>query len=167
MASGGAEQQDCAICLECVGATDATTTVCEHKFHTKCLTPWLREHDTCPTCRRSGIRATTTASLNALLAALNGFIVLYYLQSHDGGALAQARRINTLAPDMVRIIDIDVLVHDDPTIGSYAMLKRRYPWLRGSPTLVAPTQILYGTEAVRYLDGFRHGVMATTNSTRR
>eukprot|EP01052_Picozoa_sp_SAG31_P032704 SAG31_NODE_3613_length_4067_cov_1.304183_4_plen_235_part_00 len=28
-----------------------TSMPCSHKFHSKCLLPWLNDHNTCPTCR--------------------------------------------------------------------------------------------------------------------
>lgn len=42
----------CVICQYniCVGET-ATSPACSHSFHSKCIRPWFKEHDTCPTCR--------------------------------------------------------------------------------------------------------------------
>ena len=43
----------CSVCLEEeeVG-TRVFRLACGHKFHQDCLTPWMTDHNTCPTCRR-------------------------------------------------------------------------------------------------------------------
>eukprot|EP01050_Picozoa_sp_SAG11_P026851 SAG11_NODE_6583_length_1284_cov_1.345148_1_plen_64_part_10 len=28
-----------------------TEMPCAHRYHTKCILPWLSDHNTCPTCR--------------------------------------------------------------------------------------------------------------------
>lgn len=44
---------DCAICMDSVEAgAEVTKLPCEHWFHGDCITSWLKEHDTCPQCRR-------------------------------------------------------------------------------------------------------------------
>ena len=40
----------CSICLEKVGKR-GVSTICHHRFHDKCLSPWLINHPTCPYCR--------------------------------------------------------------------------------------------------------------------
>ena len=45
---GGA---NCPICLENIGTSKTTTTVCHHSFHSTCIASWLQQHDTCPLCR--------------------------------------------------------------------------------------------------------------------
>ena len=48
-------QDECCICLE--QAAESTLPwsmlVCGHKFHTACVSIWLRSHKTCPICRTS------------------------------------------------------------------------------------------------------------------
>jgi hypothetical protein len=43
----------CAVCQDefKVGAAVVSLPECGHKFHEDCLTPWLKDHNTCPTCR--------------------------------------------------------------------------------------------------------------------
>ena len=45
----GNEESLCSICLE--DCPDVKPTICGHFFHAKCMAPWKKEHDTCPTCR--------------------------------------------------------------------------------------------------------------------
>lgn len=40
----------CGICLSSVKSKNYKLD-CGHEFHTKCLTPWLLENNTCPICR--------------------------------------------------------------------------------------------------------------------
>ncbi|NDD54092.1 hypothetical protein EBZ39_09470 [bacterium] len=44
---------ECGICLEAMSPGQVQSRACTegHVFHQDCLSPWLREHDTCPTCR--------------------------------------------------------------------------------------------------------------------
>jgi len=44
----------CVICVDemCKGE-QATVLPCNHFFHGECVTPWLKQHNTCPVCRRS------------------------------------------------------------------------------------------------------------------
>lgn len=47
---------DCSICMESVEVgTEVTRLWCGHWFHGDCVGAWLREHDSCPQCRK-GIR---------------------------------------------------------------------------------------------------------------
>jgi hypothetical protein len=42
----------CAICLENVTKkTDSVETLCKHTFHESCISPWEKNHITCPVCR--------------------------------------------------------------------------------------------------------------------
>jgi E3 ubiquitin-protein ligase RNF115/126 len=44
---------ECSICMENVSVGDEMTELpCKHWFHDVCVGAWLREHDTCPQCRR-------------------------------------------------------------------------------------------------------------------
>ena len=42
----------CVICLDNMDALYATLPVCQHRFHTDCITKWLQlsGKQTCPTC---------------------------------------------------------------------------------------------------------------------
>ncbi|KAK9288564.1 hypothetical protein L1049_017023 [Liquidambar formosana] len=43
----------CAVCLEDFGAEEQVMDLsCSHKYHSKCLLPWLAAHPHCPYCRR-------------------------------------------------------------------------------------------------------------------
>jgi hypothetical protein len=45
---------ECTVCMGAPEAGDACVKLpCGHVFHDECLAPWMRAHDTCPTCRRS------------------------------------------------------------------------------------------------------------------
>uniref|UniRef100_A0A0E0JH16 RING-type E3 ubiquitin transferase n=1 Tax=Oryza punctata TaxID=4537 RepID=A0A0E0JH16_ORYPU len=42
----------CAVCLEDYAAGErATEMPCRHRFHAKCIVPWLKMHSSCPVCR--------------------------------------------------------------------------------------------------------------------
>ena len=44
---------ECSICMDDVEVgTEVTTLPCDHWFHDDCISHWLKEHDTCPHCRK-------------------------------------------------------------------------------------------------------------------
>jgi E3 ubiquitin-protein ligase RNF115/126 len=44
---------ECSICMDSVEIDDQVTVLpCTHWFHETCITAWLKEHDTCPHCRK-------------------------------------------------------------------------------------------------------------------
>ncbi len=44
---------ECSICMDNVEVGDQVTVLpCTHWFHETCITAWLKEHDTCPHCRK-------------------------------------------------------------------------------------------------------------------
>ena len=44
---------ECSICMDSVDiGTEVTTLPCNHWFHFECIQSWLKEHDTCPHCRK-------------------------------------------------------------------------------------------------------------------
>ena len=44
---------ECSICMDGLNLGDEVTELpCKHWFHGECVSAWLREHDTCPQCRR-------------------------------------------------------------------------------------------------------------------
>lgn len=44
---------ECSICMDNVALGDEVTVLpCNHWFHGDCVTAWLKEHDTCPHCRK-------------------------------------------------------------------------------------------------------------------
>jgi hypothetical protein len=46
----------CSVCLSEATEQEVGTEVyqlgCGHKFHQGCLTPWMKDHDSCPNCRK-------------------------------------------------------------------------------------------------------------------
>ncbi|KAK0639193.1 hypothetical protein B0T16DRAFT_422601 [Cercophora newfieldiana] len=51
---GGETKTRCVICVDEMGAGEkASVLPCSHFFHGECVTPWLKQHNTCPVCRRS------------------------------------------------------------------------------------------------------------------
>lgn len=47
------QKAECSICMDGLNIGDEVTELpCKHWFHGECVTSWLREHDTCPQCRR-------------------------------------------------------------------------------------------------------------------
>ncbi|KAL2416505.1 hypothetical protein ABEF95_012846 [Exophiala dermatitidis] len=50
---GSDGKAECSICMENVELGDEVTVLpCSHWFHGACVTAWLKEHNTCPHCRR-------------------------------------------------------------------------------------------------------------------
>ena len=45
----------CTICLESCDRAFCRLTACGHRFHSKCLQPWLVQHANCPLCRTTDI----------------------------------------------------------------------------------------------------------------
>ncbi|CAJ1975586.1 unnamed protein product [Sphenostylis stenocarpa] len=46
------EQEDCAVCLESFRVGETLIHLpCAHKFHDRCLKPWLENNSHCPCCR--------------------------------------------------------------------------------------------------------------------
>lgn len=44
---------ECSICMDSVDiGVEVTMLPCNHWFHGECIKSWLKEHDTCPQCRR-------------------------------------------------------------------------------------------------------------------
>ncbi|KAI9842844.1 MAG: hypothetical protein M1837_006865 [Sclerophora amabilis] len=44
---------DCSVCMDEVPIGEEVTSLpCSHWFHEQCATMWLKEHDTCPICRK-------------------------------------------------------------------------------------------------------------------
>lgn len=53
-AAGPTSLGDCTICMCDMGSDERTTQLScggGHRFHTACVTRWLRDHQTCPNCR--------------------------------------------------------------------------------------------------------------------
>ncbi|KAJ9657163.1 hypothetical protein H2198_004521 [Neophaeococcomyces mojaviensis] len=45
---------ECSICMDTVEmGSEVTVLPCNHWFHFECIQSWLKEHDTCPHCRKS------------------------------------------------------------------------------------------------------------------
>lgn len=50
---GGDERGECSICMETVElGREVTVLPCKHWFHGECIEMWLKQHNTCPHCRR-------------------------------------------------------------------------------------------------------------------
>lgn len=46
------EEEECAVCLEKYKAGETLVHLpCTHRFHVKCLVPWLETNTHCPCCR--------------------------------------------------------------------------------------------------------------------
>jgi len=57
---------DCKVCHEEFEENhDAFVLPCKHLFHSECLFPWLKEHNTCPVCRYEMPREDPDADLDA------------------------------------------------------------------------------------------------------
>ncbi|CAE7027812.1 hypothetical protein P3342_006052 [Pyrenophora teres f. teres] len=50
---GDEHKAECSICMDEVNIGEQVTLLpCKHWFHHPCISAWLREHDTCPHCRK-------------------------------------------------------------------------------------------------------------------
>lgn len=47
------ESDYCSVCLSqiCKGEKVKSLPVCNHRYHVDCISPWLKNHTTCPLCR--------------------------------------------------------------------------------------------------------------------
>ena len=53
---------ECSICMDNVEiGTEVTTLPCGHWFHEDCVVAWLKEHDTCPHCRKPISQGTSNS----------------------------------------------------------------------------------------------------------
>ncbi|KAK5086059.1 hypothetical protein LTR70_007501 [Exophiala xenobiotica] len=51
--AGDDGKAECSICMDNVElGTEVTVLPCNHWFHFECIESWLKEHDTCPHCRK-------------------------------------------------------------------------------------------------------------------
>jgi hypothetical protein len=51
---GESNKAECTICMDEVELDEEVTRLyCKHWFHTNCISFWLKEHNTCPHCRKS------------------------------------------------------------------------------------------------------------------
>lgn len=55
MRTSGVSATECSICLGDFvdGEKVRVLPICNHEFHVKCVDRWLKEHTSCPNCRRS------------------------------------------------------------------------------------------------------------------
>lgn len=50
---GKLEMPSCHICITDFEMKEKTLLLpCGHMYHMKCIEPWLKEHNTCPVCRK-------------------------------------------------------------------------------------------------------------------
>lgn len=57
---------DCSICMDEVAPEEEVTVLpCKHWFHHPCVSAWLKEHDTCPHCRKGITKADENAPKDA------------------------------------------------------------------------------------------------------
>lgn len=58
---------DCNICMESRESDVKVATECGHVFHDKCVSPWIQQNATCPTCRKSA----TIGSLRKIFVSVS------------------------------------------------------------------------------------------------
>ena len=44
-------EHSCPICLDSLVDNSITLEHCRHEFHSVCMQPWVKDHNTCPLCR--------------------------------------------------------------------------------------------------------------------
>jgi E3 ubiquitin-protein ligase RNF115/126 len=46
------EEKDCSVCKDTFNTEEIVVKMpCKHLFHEDCIVPWLKMHNSCPTCR--------------------------------------------------------------------------------------------------------------------
>lgn len=78
LVSSASAGQHCVICMDQVKKAGVQLP-CAHAFHQDCLTPWLKLHSTCPTCRH---QLPTDATNMYSVHAINTTIVLEPSHTH-------------------------------------------------------------------------------------
>lgn len=65
---GAEHKAECSICMDEVNIGEEVTVLpCKHWFHHTCVGAWLKEHDTCPHCRK-GISQNQSGGANSTAA---------------------------------------------------------------------------------------------------
>ena len=65
------ERDKCSICHEIIdGSLPLCKLGCAHKFHTRCILPWIIGHNTCPLCRVSPVPVDIYETRDLLLSRI-------------------------------------------------------------------------------------------------
>ena len=93
-AAEAAELGECVICLSELDESPTTTLICNHTFHSACVTEWLNKDGRCPTCRRQ-IRPVTVAQVQTSATGPEG---LTHQSMHNMAMMMlESRRLMMLA----------------------------------------------------------------------
>lgn len=69
---GDEHRAECSICMDEVNVGEEVTVLpCKHWFHHACVSAWLKEHDTCPHCRKGISKHDEGGSNNATSSSNN------------------------------------------------------------------------------------------------
>ncbi|KAB0406150.1 hypothetical protein E2I00_017753, partial [Balaenoptera physalus] len=150
---------DCAICLEkYIDGEELRVIPCTHRFHRKCVDPWLLQHHTCPHCRHNIIE-----QLGGGRWTLTG-VTTFPVEKHEastrvagfGGSLEWAMVTGSLARGRQQRVILPVhypgRVHRASAIPAYPT--RTSMDAHGNPAQVRRPQLLQGS---LLLPGAREG----------
>ena len=72
--AGDMQPSECSICLEALqhGERILELPSCKHVFHKRCLTPWMKQRGSCPSCRAPVDVAFQTAQAAAIADTKQG-----------------------------------------------------------------------------------------------
>ena len=103
----------CPICLEKIGKRGFKKCSNQHRFHKKCLTQWLKDNETCPSCR---VEITHLGEKRNNRPSFNPNQVIIHSQVR--------RNINDAITDLDRRRNYDIEFINNNTLDEYLILVR-------------------------------------------
>lgn len=97
------KEEECPVCYELIKKDNEVTLSCNHKYHLKCIKPWLKKNypGTCPTCR-AVVDDNTLAKLNIKVPKV--IVVLKKLEEYMFDAVHSHEDVDVRIERMVTVV---------------------------------------------------------------